>query len=259
MPTYLSPGVYVEEVSSGNKPIEGVGTAIAAFVGMAPKGPPTSRRWSRTGASTSSGSATSRPGRSSVTPSTGSSSTVAGPATWCASARNNGDDEHVDLSPARARIGDLEVRALEPGPDGNATTIEISDPPEGSPEQTVRVVITRGDVREEHEAVPLPGRGNVVNTLNRSRLVRVELDPSVTQLEDLPRGITSLSGGELVHVDVSQARLSPDDYVGDASDRTGFAGLETVPDVTMVAVPDAMAAYQGGHRPRRRSRRSSSG
>src|SRR4051795_973000 len=38
MPTYLSPGVYVEEVSSGSKPIEGVGTAVAAFVGFAEKG-----------------------------------------------------------------------------------------------------------------------------------------------------------------------------------------------------------------------------
>ena len=39
MPTYLSPGVYVEEVSSGSRPIEGVGTAVAAFVGFAEKGP----------------------------------------------------------------------------------------------------------------------------------------------------------------------------------------------------------------------------
>jgi len=39
MPTYLSPGVYVQEVSSGSKPIEGVGTAVAAFVGLAEKGP----------------------------------------------------------------------------------------------------------------------------------------------------------------------------------------------------------------------------
>ena len=39
MPTYLSPGVYVEEVSSGSKPIEGVGTAVAAFVGFAERGP----------------------------------------------------------------------------------------------------------------------------------------------------------------------------------------------------------------------------
>jgi len=28
--------VYLEEVSSGSKPIEGVGTAVAAFVGLAP-------------------------------------------------------------------------------------------------------------------------------------------------------------------------------------------------------------------------------
>ncbi len=38
MPNYLSPGVYVEEVSSGVKPIEGVGTAVGAFIGIAEKG-----------------------------------------------------------------------------------------------------------------------------------------------------------------------------------------------------------------------------
>jgi len=39
MPEYLSPGVYVEEVSSGIKPIEGVGTSTGAFVGKAERGP----------------------------------------------------------------------------------------------------------------------------------------------------------------------------------------------------------------------------
>src|SRR5882762_4686341 len=37
--SYLTPGVYVEEVDKGSKPIEGVGTAVAAFVGVAEKGP----------------------------------------------------------------------------------------------------------------------------------------------------------------------------------------------------------------------------
>ena len=37
--SYLSPGVYVEEVSSGSRPIEGVGTAVAAFVGFARRQP----------------------------------------------------------------------------------------------------------------------------------------------------------------------------------------------------------------------------
>src|SRR5262245_19472854 len=33
MPQYLAPGVYVEEVSSGAKPIAGVGTSTAGFIG----------------------------------------------------------------------------------------------------------------------------------------------------------------------------------------------------------------------------------
>lgn len=37
MPTYLTPGVYVEEVPSGARPIEGVGTSTWAAVGVTPK------------------------------------------------------------------------------------------------------------------------------------------------------------------------------------------------------------------------------
>jgi phage tail sheath protein FI len=39
MATYLTPGVYMEEKSSGAKPIEGVSTSVAAFIGVAKKGP----------------------------------------------------------------------------------------------------------------------------------------------------------------------------------------------------------------------------
>lgn len=39
MPAYLHPGVYVEEIPSGVKPIEGVATSVSAFVGRATKGP----------------------------------------------------------------------------------------------------------------------------------------------------------------------------------------------------------------------------
>lgn len=40
MPEYLHPGVYVEEVSSGVRPIEGVGTSTAGFVGITTRGVP---------------------------------------------------------------------------------------------------------------------------------------------------------------------------------------------------------------------------
>lgn len=36
MPTYLAPDIYIEEVSGGARPIQGVGTSTAGFVGLAP-------------------------------------------------------------------------------------------------------------------------------------------------------------------------------------------------------------------------------
>jgi phage tail sheath protein FI len=36
MPTYLTPGIYIEEIPTGPRPIEAVGTSTAAFVGLAP-------------------------------------------------------------------------------------------------------------------------------------------------------------------------------------------------------------------------------
>lgn len=39
MPTYLHPGVYVEEIPSGARPIESAGTSTAAIIGFAAKGP----------------------------------------------------------------------------------------------------------------------------------------------------------------------------------------------------------------------------
>jgi len=39
VPSYLAPGIYIEEISSGSRPIAPVGTSTAAFVGVTGKGP----------------------------------------------------------------------------------------------------------------------------------------------------------------------------------------------------------------------------
>ena len=56
------------------------------------------------------------------------------------------------------------------------------------------------------------------------------------------RGRVTLAGAE----NAKPMRLTPDDYVGDPADRTGFGGLEAVDEVTMLAVPDLMSLYQKG-------------
>ena len=38
MPEYLSPGVYIEEIDNGPRPIQGVGTSTAGFVGRTERG-----------------------------------------------------------------------------------------------------------------------------------------------------------------------------------------------------------------------------
>jgi len=39
MPEYLAPGVYVEEIDTGSKPIEGVSTSTAGMLGVTERGP----------------------------------------------------------------------------------------------------------------------------------------------------------------------------------------------------------------------------
>ena len=39
MPEYLAPGVYVEEIQTGNKPIEGVSTSTSGLIGVTERGP----------------------------------------------------------------------------------------------------------------------------------------------------------------------------------------------------------------------------
>src|SRR6187397_397386 len=43
MPEYLTPGVYIEEIERGPRPIEGVPTSTAAFLGEAERGSITPR------------------------------------------------------------------------------------------------------------------------------------------------------------------------------------------------------------------------
>ena len=39
MPEYLAPAVYIEEVDTGSKPIEGVSTSTAGMIGLTERGP----------------------------------------------------------------------------------------------------------------------------------------------------------------------------------------------------------------------------
>jgi phage tail sheath protein FI len=248
MPQYLSPGVYVEEVEAGSRPIEGVGTAVAAFVGLAASGPfnePTLvTNWSQF---------------TQVFGDFVEGSYLAhavygyfnngGGACYVARIGGNGTTPtaRAELtSAADPALVAYRIVALEEGSGGNDISVEVVDPPADADAESFKLVVRRDGHEETFGPVTTKkGKTNVVTVVNeQSKLIQIEeIATKAGALERRPAaGAIALAGGDAsASVDVG-----PDDYVGNSADRTGFAGLETVDAVTMVAVPDLMAAYRQG-------------
>jgi phage tail sheath protein FI len=248
MPNYLSPGVYVEELEAAARPIEGVGTAVAAFVGLTADGPfqePTLvTNWSQfttTFGEPVPGSYLGQSvygyflnggGQAYIVRIGGPNAGANGPAR-----------PRAELS-AAADGGQAAYVATAISADAPSVSVEVTDPPEGAAEETFRVVVRAGDQEEVFEPVSTKrGRTNVVTVVNAtSKLIKLEEARGATIADRRPgNGTVSLSLPAPTSV-----VPRPDDYVGDTRDRTGFGGLEAIDGITMVCVPDLMAAYQSG-------------
>ena len=246
MPNYLSPGVYVEEVEAGSRPIEGVGTAVAAFVGLAARGPTNAptlvTNWAQfvnTFGDFMEGSYLAHAVYGFFLNGGGSAYVV----------RIGGDapmpSARAELSTAKdSKLAGYRVTALEAGPGGNQITLEITESKEAAEDTFNLKVSAPGQPEEVYEGITTKkGKNNVVTAVKeQSKLIMIE-EIGASSLERVPaKGKVSLTGAE----STKQLRVSPEDYVGDAADRTGFGGLEAIDPVTMLCVPDLMAVYQRG-------------
>jgi hypothetical protein len=269
MPTYLSPGVYVEEVPAGSRPIEGVGTAVAAFVGFAQTGPVNAAtlvsNWTqytntfgdfvegaylahavyayfqngggncyviRVGANGAAANGSHAPGAAKPAP-------------------EPAPPPEGELGP-----GGYRVVAREPAPAGEIA-VEVQDAGGDSPTpEMFKIVVKVGGepVEEFDRAQTGRGRASAVTMVNNnSKLVRLE-EPAAAATRPAT-GTSVVLVAPPIHAPVETqaapkasavAQVSAGDYVGDVAARTGFAGLEVIDEVTMVAVPDLMAAYRAG-------------
>lgn len=256
MPTYQSPGVYVEEVASGARPLEGVGTAIAAFVGLAESGPFNSPTLVSNWTQFSSAFGGFVPG-SYLAHAVYAYFQNGGGNCYVVRIGQNGSTNGAsgqqttpkELSTGpKAEIGRLKVTVQDAAAKDGDYSVEITDPvAEDATEDMFRVVVKRnGKVVEEWDRASFAkGKQNVVTMINTaSKLVQVE-DLGATGVERLSPQEVSLVA-EAAPPALASDRLSADDYVGDVADRTGFAGLEAIEDITMLCVPDLMSAYQQG-------------
>jgi phage tail sheath protein FI len=252
MPSYLSPGVYVEEAPSSNKPIEGVGTALCAFVGFTERGPvnePTLvTNWTQY-TNTFGGFVDGAYLPLSVF---GYFLNGGGSAYVVRVGANGNGQAETPAPQAKAELPgagndakpSFTVRAIASGAAGNDIAVEITDSSEPS-DETFKLVVYQGDkVAETFDNLSTKrGATNVATVVRQqSKLITIDESRSAGLAVPAKGGKVALGGGELPAVPA----VTPDEYVGDVGDRTGFGGLEAIDDVTMLAVPDLMAAYQAG-------------
>lgn len=258
---YGAPGVYIEERPSGSMPLQGVGTAVAAFVGFtetyrADAGDPTDPAGVKPQLVTSwpqyervyGGFA---PGIMLPHAVKGFFENGGGICYVVRIPRGGGDVLSRSLpASGRAGVETMTVQALDP-----AARVEVvieptaaAQPPaagaEGgsapeAPSQDFTLKVISGDVQEEYAGVTLGGRGSrtVEKAVNeRSKLIRVEV-----------RNVSGLSAAErlpavgryaLAPSAPSAGAVSPQQLEGSESERTGYQGLAIADEVTMVAIPD---------------------
>lgn len=270
MPSYLSPGVYVEEVASGSRPIEGVGTSVAAFVGLAPTGPlnaPTLvTNWTQYvtsfgdftdgyylahsvyGFFNNGGSAAY------VVRVGGSSEDATGNGTAPAAVTGSAATPTALPAPEAKQLGTFSVAATAGGRSG-PLSVEVADPEGEGAAERFKLIVKDGDKPVETFDVSAK-KGNrsyvVTQVKERSKLITVTETTAGAQLARPENQTVTLAAPPApapepapVERDAT-VRVGPAEYLGDSADRTGFGGLEAVDEISMVAVPDLMAAYQRG-------------
>src|SRR6201999_2673812 len=252
MPTSLTPGVYVEEVPSANKPIEGVSTSIAAFVGLAPGGPVnTPMRISNWTQFAKIYGDPSEPENGPFMEGAYLAHSVYGffqnGGTLCWIVRVGDDGGSNGAGAARAALpasadGGVEAFAavaLESGRDD--ISVELVDEPvagEGA-DQTYTVRVSAGADKEEFTGLSLKkGRNNLATKVNaQSKLIKIEeTGASLPEAQRVPAAGTY----RLSAPSIDPAKVKPTHFEGDVARRRGMGGLAAVDEITMLVMPDIM-------------------
>ena len=250
--TYASPGVYVEEVDRGIKPIQAVGTSTAAFIGI-----------------------TAEASRKAIDPATGERVVVesrlnkptlvtnwtqfvdifggftsgaylpdavygyfanGGGPCYVTSVRALAEEEATQAASAvipAAKGSAFTVTAKTPGPAGNDLVVHIkAGSAEGTFDMSVGGETKTGLTMKKGE-----------NFIGEADFGSVRITKTGSGMPT--PGTYALSGGGI-------RPLTAADFIGDADERTGLGGLEAVEDVRLVLVPDVMAGYDGSEEAKER-------
>jgi hypothetical protein len=243
--------VYVEEVPSSSKPIEGVGTAVAAFVGLAPGGPVNKpMRISNWTQFTKIFGDAQNPDNGPFMDGAYLAHSVYGffqnGGSVCWIVRVGSEDGAPTARAALPAATDKSIEALRAvALDGVAepVTVEVTQDATATeesaeaPDATYTLVVTAGPEREEYPGVTLKkGKTYVATKVNAaSKLIKIEETGAALPETRVAPGKYTLS------VPASSTEdLDAGQFEGDVASRKGMGGLAPVDEVTMVLMPDIM-------------------
>jgi phage tail sheath protein FI len=254
--TYASPGVYVEEIDRGVKPIEAVGTSTPAFVGMTAEA-------SRKAFDAATGEKViveSRLNKATLVTSWTQYVDIFGeftPGAYLPDAvygyfANGGGPCYVTslraleetegaVQPAKVTIpatgkgNSFAVTAKVPGPGGNDLVVNITPGEEDT--------FTLSVAGETQAGLTMKKTGE--NYLGDAEFAAVTISDLGSASATPAEGAYALSGGGI-------RPLTAADFVGDAAERIGLGGLEPLDGVRLVVCPDVMAGYDGSDKAKER-------
>src|SRR5262249_17874440 len=131
---------------------------------------------------------------------------------------------------------------------GADVSVEVADADgENPPEDRFKLVVRQGD--KVVETYDVSTRKNVKNYVvtqvaERSKLIQGTEQSGAPVARPDKQSVRLPAAGSETTTEV--ARINASEYLGDPEARTGFGGLEAIDEITMVAVPDLMSAYQRG-------------
>jgi len=257
MGEYLSPGVYVEEVSSGAKPIAGVGTSTGAFVGIAEKGPVGKARlitnWTQF-INTFGGFIPDGYLAYAVYHFFNEGGTRCYVVRTCHYA-DSSDPTTKESKASAATLNDdnnkgtIRVTASSDGKWGDKITVDVENATDLA--DGFKLIVKYENAKGEKvdvESFDNLSISNIESTINRkSAYIRVEKDAwkengtDVTGSGKNPKknDAKTLSGGnDGIKKSDGTSSLETDDFIGDESAQNGLHAFDAVDDINIVAIPD---------------------